>query len=162
MGTVRLLEELFKENSPELEENSPEFDVTVLGAEPVPGYNRIMLSPLLAGEAAAGDILLRDMSWYQAQGINLKCGAAYRVRNIERASSVVSTVGGECFPYDRLILATGSNPVVPPVTGCDLKGVAVFRTLSDVETMLSAGAGASVVVAGGGLLGLEAAAALKR
>ncbi|WP_281648313.1 FAD-dependent oxidoreductase [Parendozoicomonas sp. Alg238-R29] len=155
MASVRFLELLT---------DNPEhgYHITVLSAEPVPGYNRIMLSPLLAGDLEAGGVLLRPASWYRERGIQLHCGSDYKAVEIDRAQHLVRAENDGLFAYDKLILATGSRPFIPNIPGSDLTGVMGFRTLDDVEAMLSvAKAGGRVVVVGGGLLGLEAACALQ-
>lgn len=138
------------------------FDITVIGAEPRVNYNRIMLSPVLAGEKAFEDIVLNDRTWYADNGIVLHVGDA--VARIDTAAKAVVCASGTKFAYDRLLLAVGSNPFIIPVPGRDLPGVVSFRDLDDVNAMLAAAAqdGARAVVIGGGLLGLEAAHGLSR
>lgn len=149
MAGVRTLEELLK-----LE---PErYDVTVFGEEPHPNYNRIMLSPVLAGEKRFEEIVLNDRSWYAENNIALHTGAP--VVAIDRARRLVKASDGTEARYDRLLLATGSQPVILPLPGHDLPGVVGFRSIADVEVMLAAAhAYRHAVVIGGGLLGLEAA-----
>lgn len=153
MAAGRTLEELFA--------RCPgRYAVTVFGAEPRVNYNRIMLSPVLAGEKAFHDIVIHDEAWYDANGVRLHRGET--VTAIDRARKTVTTASGRVTPYDRLIVATGSEPFVIPVPGKDLPGVVTFRDLDDVERMLAAAAsGGRAVVIGGGLLGLEAAAGLR-
>lgn len=132
------------------------FDITVFGAEPRPNYDRIMLSPLLAGDKSFQDIVLNDYSWYAANGIRLVAGE--HVDWIDRNRRVVHGAKGSEAPYDLALLATGSNPFALPIPGAELEGVQTFRTVADVEDMLAvAKPGARAVVIGGGLLGLEAA-----
>ncbi|ABD27403.1 assimilatory nitrite reductase (NAD(P)H) large subunit precursor [Novosphingobium aromaticivorans DSM 12444] len=132
------------------------FDVTIFGAEPRVNYNRIMLSPVLAGEKAFDDIVINDASWYADNGITLVSGDP--VVSIDRETQTVVARSGRVEPYDRLLIATGSDPFIIPVPGHDLPGVVTFRDLDDVERMLAASErGGSAVVIGGGLLGLEAA-----
>ena len=132
------------------------FDITVFGAEPRPNYDRIMLSPLLAGDKSFQDIVLNDYGWYAANGIRLIAGE--HVDWIDRARQVVRGAKGSEAPYDIALIATGSNPFVLPIPGAELDGVQTFRTAADVEDMLAvAKPGTSAVVIGGGLLGLEAA-----
>ncbi|WP_299732434.1 FAD-dependent oxidoreductase [uncultured Endozoicomonas sp.] len=152
MGGVRLLEQLFAKGS------CP-FEVTVLSAEDSTGYNRIQLSKLLAGAIDLDGIQLKPLQWYQEQGIKLFTGEDGQVVNIDRDLKQVSTQSGKTFSYDRLVLATGSQPNRIPVPGADLKGVMSFRTLQDVNRMLE-GNHQYVVVIGGGLLGLECASGL--
>jgi nitrite reductase (NADH) large subunit len=149
MAGVRTLEELLK-LAPE------KYDITVFGDEPHPNYNRILLSPVLAGEKRFEETILNTREWYAEHGIELHTGAP--VVAIDRTRRTVSAADGTTTRYDRLLLATGSNPFMLPVPGKDLPGVVGFRTLQDVETMLAAAdKGGAAVVIGGGLLGLEAA-----
>ncbi|WP_142850436.1 nitrite reductase large subunit NirB [Telmatospirillum sp. J64-1] len=137
------------------------YDITVFGAEPHPNYNRIMLSSVLAGEKDLDEIVINPRSWYDENGITLHTGDA--VVAIDRTAKTVTSASGRVVPYDKLLLATGSNPLMPPLPGLDLPGVVSFRDIADVEAMLKAAqAGQRAVVIGGGLLGLEAAWGLKR
>ena len=137
------------------------YEITIFGAEPRVNYNRIMLSPVLAGEKAFEDIVINDAGWYRDNGVTLHAGRA--VIAIDTAGRTVEAEGGLSAPYDRLILACGSDPVRLPLPGADLKGVVTFRDLDDVEAMVAAAdAGGAAVVIGGGLLGLEAAYGLAR
>lgn len=153
MASGRMLEHLF-----EAEEQA--FDVTLFGAEPRGNYNRIMLSPVLAGEKTFEEIVTHDADWYAAHDVTCRFGET--VTRIDRQSKVVFSKGGET-PYDKLVIATGSAPFIIPVAGRDLPGVMAFRDLDDVDAMVAAAErpGARAVVIGGGLLGLEAAAALR-
>jgi nitrite reductase (NADH) large subunit len=154
MTGVRTLEEI-------LERLPGGFDITVFGAEPHGNYNRIMLSPVLAGEKRFEDIVTHGRGWYASRGIELIAGEA--VTAIDRAGRVVTGEHGAQRSYDVLLLATGSDPVVLPVSGASLPGVIGFRDIADVETMLEAcRRGGREVVIGGGLLGLEAAHGLAR
>jgi nitrite reductase (NADH) large subunit len=149
MAGVRVLEEL-------LERAPDRYDVTVFGAEPHPTYNRIMLSPVLAGEKTFDDIVTHDRAWYAQKGFDLRAGL--RIDAIDRGARDVVAADGSRFPYDRLVIATGSHPFVIPVPGRDLPGVITFRDIADVDAMVAAaGNGRRAVVIGGGLLGLEAA-----
>src|SRR5690606_18843670 len=133
---------------------------TLFGAEPRGNYNRIMLSPVLAGEKTYEEIVTHDADWYAARRIACRFGET--VTRIDRRAKVVFSKGGET-PYDKLVIATGSAPFIIPIAGRDLPGVRAFRDLDDVEAMIAAAGrpGARAVVIGGGLLGLEAAAALR-
>ncbi len=154
MAGMRTIEELLQ-----LSPNA--YDITVIGAEPHGNYNRILLSPVLSGEKKAEDIMINPLEWYAEKGIKLHAGDA--VTSIDRTRRVVTTAAGIEFAYDRLLLATGSNPIILPVPGKDLPGVVSFRDLSDVDAMLAASKQYQhAVVIGGGLLGLEAAYGLKR
>ena len=150
MAGMRTLEELLK-LAPE------QYDITVFGAEPHGNYNRIMLSPVLAGEKTIDEIMLNEECWYAGQGIRLHKGM--EIVDIDRARRRVIAADGTRAEYDRLILATGSTPFMIPVPGRELQGVVGFRDIQDVERMLAATGkpGAHAVVIGGGLLGLEAA-----
>ena len=153
MAGVRALEELLKA-APDL------YDITVFGDEPHPNYNRIMLSPVLAGEQAVEQIILNDRDWYASHGIVLYTGK--RVVRIDRRERYVEADDGTRAGYDRLLLATGSRPFMLPVAGADLDGVVGFRDIADVERMIDAASRyRHAVVIGGGLLGLEAANGLK-
>lgn len=153
MAGVRTLEELLK-IAPHL------YDVTVFGAEPHPNYNRILLSPVLAGEMTIRDIILNDHDWYEGNGIRLHLGnAVTRIDRVQRR--VIATDGAEA-PYDRLLLATGSNPFILPIPGNDLPGVISYRDIKDTDEMIeTAKRYRHAVVIGGGLLGLEAANGLR-
>jgi nitrite reductase (NADH) large subunit len=138
------------------------YQIVVFGAEPRVNYNRIMLSPVLAGEKRFEDIVINDEAWYRDHAITLHVGRA--VTAIDAAAKTVTAEGGLTIPYDKLLLATGSDPIRLPLPGAGLEGVVTFRDLDDVEKMVAAAnrAGAKAVVIGGGLLGLEAAYGLAR
>ncbi|HEX3875001.1 MAG TPA: molybdopterin-dependent oxidoreductase [Solirubrobacteraceae bacterium] len=136
----------------------PTLRVTMLGEEPGPAYNRVLLSKVLAGTAGYADIQMRTADWYAAHGVDMRGGLSATELDLER--QVVVDLAGERHPYDALVLATGSRAFVPPIPGSDLKHVQVFRTAADVEALRHAPGRAAVVV-GGGLLGLEAAAGLR-
>ena len=132
------------------------YRVTIFGAEPHVNYNRIMLSPVLAGEKTFDEIVINDLAWYATNGIELV--SSDPVAGIDRAAKTVTARSGRTVSYDRLLIATGSDPFIIPVPGKDLPGVISFRDMADVDHMLAAaGIGGSAVVIGGGLLGLEAA-----
>ncbi len=132
------------------------YDITVFGDEPYGNYNRILLSPVLAGEKTIDDIMLNNLNWYQDNGITLHAGC--KVTRIDRLAKVVMADDGTSVRYDRLLLATGSKPFILQVPGHDLDGVIGFRDIHDVENMLARSkAHKKAVVIGGGLLGLEAA-----
>jgi len=153
MAGVRTIEELLK--------IAPDFyDIAIFGAEPHPNYNRILLSPVLAGEMTVQDIVLNDHDWYRDNGIRLHLGK--KVAQIDRVRRVVVAEDGTEEPYDRLLLATGSNPFMLPVPGNDLPGVISYRDIKDTDDMIEAAQRyRHAVVIGGGLLGLEAANGLK-
>ena len=149
MAGVRTLEELLK-IAPDL------YDITVFGAEPHPNYNRILLSPVLAGEQTLHQIVLNPLAWYAEKGITLHLGKA--VTRIDRVKRVVHGADGTAAPYDRLLIATGSTPFILPVPGKSLEGVIGYRDIADTEAMIDAATKYKhAVVIGGGLLGLEAA-----
>ena len=153
MAGVRTLEELLKA--------APgKYDITVFGDEPHPNYNRIMLSPVLAGEQTVEQIVLNSREWYAEHGIALHTGK--RIVKIDRTRRQVEADDGSRTDYDRLLLATGSKPFILPVPGADLEGVIGFRDIADVEAMIDTSMHhRHAVVIGGGLLGLEAANGLK-
>jgi nitrite reductase (NADH) large subunit len=154
MAGVRTLEELLK-IAPEL------YDITVFGAEPHPNYNRILLSPVLAGEQTLDEIILNPLAWYSDHGITLHTGK--KVTQIDRIKRQVVADDGTTAPYDRLLIATGSNPFILPLPGKDLKGVIAYRDIADTQTMIeTAATHRHAVVIGGGLLGLEAANGLAK
>jgi nitrite reductase (NADH) large subunit len=137
------------------------YDITVFGAEPHVNYNRILLSPVLAGEKTAEEIVIHPPQWYAEHHVTLHSGDP--VVAIDRRRRTVRSRKGLELPYDRLLIATGSKPIVLPVPGAQLPGVVTFRDLSDVDTMLDAARRYNkAAVIGGGLLGLEAANALLR
>ena len=159
MATGRLLDELIKRDVSQC-------DITVIGDEIHGSYNRIMLSPVLAGETTIADIVNKPVEWYQDAGIQFVGGA--RVNRIERSNKTVTTETGQVYSYDELIIATGSRPARIPAKNQNLQHIYSFRTLDDVDRILAsahsaAGEGQAVidgaraVVVGGGLLGLEAA-----
>ncbi len=153
MAGVRTLEELLK-LTPKI------YDITVFGAEPYGNYNRILLSPVLAGEQGLKDIMLNDVDWYTANNITLHLNK--KITKIDRVNRVVIAEDGTHAPYDRLLLATGSKPVILPIPGCDLANVLTYRDIHDTNRMIELSATKKhAVVIGGGLLGLEAANGLK-
>ncbi|MGE5093701.1 MAG: nitrite reductase large subunit NirB [Betaproteobacteria bacterium] len=153
MAGVRTVEELLK--------LAPErYDITVFGAEPHPNYNRILLSPVLAGAQTLQDIVLNPFEWYERNGIRLHLGR--KVARIDRVRREVVAEDGTRERYDRLLLATGSDPFILPIPGVHLDGVLTYRDISDTERMIAAAARyRRAVVIGGGLLGLEAANGLR-
>lgn len=154
MAGMRVVEEL-------LQMAPKAYEITVFGAEPHPNYNRILLSPVLAGEKRFEDIILNPLEWYRSKGVTLHLGDG--VVSIDRVRRIVRSRSGVEVAYDRLLLATGSSPIILPVPGKDLPGVVTFRDLQDVDAMLqSARTHKKAVVIGGGLLGLEAANGLMK
>lgn len=169
MAALRFLEQL-------IERGPDRYAVTVFGAEPCAGYNRVLLSALLAGERGRTDIITHPDDWYAGHAIDYRKGATIAALDCEQKR--LRDHAGRQYAYDKLVIATGSNPFVPPLPGRALAGVYTYRTLADVERMLAACreacAGAykdacadldkkkpRAVVIGGGLLGLEAASGLQ-
>ncbi|TEA76973.1 nitrite reductase large subunit NirB [Allopusillimonas ginsengisoli] len=149
MAGIRTIEELLRLD-PDL------YDITVFGSEPHPNYNRILLSPVLTGEQTLQDIVLNDLDWYRENNVTLHLNTS--VIRINRARKEVVASNGITANYDRLLLATGSHPIILPVPGHDLSGVITFRDIRDVNLMIDAASRVKhAVVIGGGLLGLEAA-----
>ncbi|MFW3172783.1 nitrite reductase large subunit NirB [Geodermatophilus sp. CPCC 206100] len=160
MAGARFVEEVLERGGDE------QFRITVFGDEPHGNYNRIMLSPVLAGESHEDDILLNSHDWYADNGVTLRAGV--RVERIDVAAKAVHGSDGSVTAYDHLVLATGSSSFIPPMTGVRtgdgglLPGVYGFRTIDETRAMLAAvGSCTQAVVLGGGLLGLEAARALQ-
>ena len=153
MAPGRALEQLF--------ERAPDsYEVTIFNAEPRVNYDRIMLSPVLSGEKTFEEIVIHGDGWYADHGVTLYKGC--RVTHIDRQARMVATEGGIAESYDKLLIATGSLPIIIPVPGHNLAGVLTYRDLDDVQAMLlMAQSRGNAVVIGGGLLGLEAAAGLR-
>jgi nitrite reductase (NADH) large subunit len=136
------------------------YQVTIFNAEPRVNYDRILLSPVLSGEKAYEEIIIHGDGWYIDRGIMLYKG--HKVVKIDREAKTVTSEHGETIYYDKLVIATGSNPLIIPVPGHNLPGVITYRDLDDVQAMLlAAQSRKKAVVIGGGLLGLEAAAGLR-
>jgi nitrite reductase (NADH) large subunit len=133
MAGVRTLEELLK-IAPDL------YDITVFGAEPHPNYNRILLSPVLAGEQTLDEIVLNPLAWYAEHGITLHTG-----KKVTRSTACARGDRRRRHrgAYDRLLLATGSKPFILPVPGKDLKGVIAYRDIADTQAMIDAAASTS-------------------
>ena len=154
LAGMRCLEDL-------LDMEPERYEITVIGEEPWGNYNRIMLSPVLSGDKKIEDIMLHPPAWYAEK--NIRFIADDPAVEIDRNHKTVTTQKGEVVSYDRLILATGSKPFIPPVEGKDLQGVLSFRDIYDVNQMIESSQNKHhAVVIGGGLLGLEAAYGLKR
>jgi nitrite reductase (NADH) large subunit len=153
MSAMRTVEELLR-IAPDL------YEIEIFGAEPFGNYNRILLSPVLSGEKGVAEIMLHPPEWYAERGVMLHIGDP--VVEIDRIRRLVRSKSGAAVTYDRLLIATGSNPIVLPVSGSELPGVVTFRDLHDVEVMLRAAREHQrATVIGGGLLGLEAANGLR-
>jgi nitrite reductase (NADH) large subunit len=153
MAPGRVLERL-------LEAAPAVWDITIFNAEPRVNYDRIMLSPVLAGEKTFDQIVIHGDGWYERHGVTLHKGTT--VTTINASAKTVTTARGLTVPYDKLLIATGSLPIIIPVPGHTLAGVLSYRDLDDVQAMLlAAQSRGKAVVIGGGLLGLEAAAGLR-
>src|SRR5450830_1548597 len=153
MAGMRTVEELLK-IAPDI------YDITVFGDEPYPNYNRIMLSPVLANEQTIDDIILNTREWYAEKNIQLYTNA--RINKIDRKNRIVYAEDGASAEYDRLLIATGSKPFMPPIPGKELTGVIGYRDIKDTNEMIDAAKVLKhAVVIGGGLLGLEAANGLR-
>ena len=159
MAGARLVEDLLSRGG------ADSFDVTMFGDEPYGNYNRILLSSVLSGTHDPKDIFINPLAWYEQNNIRLHAGV--RVSRIDRATKTVYGEGGVEERYDKLVIATGSKPFVPPMEGLETgtgeykEGVFVFRTLDDCDKIIKYGAKARrAAVIGGGLLGLEAARGL--
>ena len=140
--------------------HAPKFDITIFGDETHVNYNRIMLSSVLAGEKSADEIIINSLEWYEKNNIELRVGV--RIVDIDAAAKTVTGDDGSVTAYDKLLLATGSLPLIPSIEDVKKDGVFVFRTLDDTRSLLDrARPGTKAVVIGGGLLGLEAARGLQ-
>jgi nitrite reductase (NADH) large subunit len=139
---------------------APRFAITMFGDETHVNYNRILLSSVLAGEKSSEEIVLNGLDWYQQNSIHLRLGV--RITDVDPGAKTVTGDDGSVTRYDKLLLATGSSPLIPPIEGTKKPGVYVFRNLDDTRRLLDhAHKGARAVVIGGGLLGLEAARGLQ-
>ena len=150
MATGRMIEHL--------REAGADMPITLFNAEPRGTYNRIMLSPVLAGDKTYAEIITHDDAWYAENNVTTRFGE--KVVAIDRIAKTVTAANGNVLPYDKLVFGTGSNPVMIPLPGHDLNGVIAYRDLEDTERMMALGPDNKVVVIGGGLLGLEAAAGM--
>ena len=152
MAGVACVEQILK--------HAPRFEITIFGEETHVNYNRILLSSVLAGEKAADEIQLNGLEWYQKHGIDLRLGV--RITDVDAEHKTVTGDDGSITPFDKLLIATGSTPLIPPMDGVRKEGVFVFRNLDDTRALLDhAAPGKKAVVIGGGLLGLEAARGLQ-
>ena len=141
------------------ESGLPGAQVTVLCEEPRPAYDRVHLSEYFSGKTAE-DLSLVEPGFFDRTGFDLRL--ASRAASVDRRTKTVTTVDGEQIAYDKLVLATGSNPFVPPIPGRERPHCFVYRTIDDLNQMKASGAKSKVgVVVGGGLLGLECAKALR-
>lgn len=149
MAAGRLIEYLNEEGG---------YSITLFNAEPRGTYNRIMLSPVLSGEKTYEEIVTHDDDFYKENEVACRFGE--KVVSIDRTAKIVTGENGD-VPYDKLVIATGSNPFIIPLPGHDLEGVVAYRDLEDTHAMMALGEGQKAVVIGGGLLGLEAAAGMQ-
>lgn len=141
--------------------DSASWRITIVGEEPIPAYDRVALSTYFDG-ASIEDLNLCDGDALQLGGVDLRLGV--RATDIDRATQVVTLSDGELVPYDHLVLATGSDPFVPPIPGANGSGCFVYRTLEDLDAIQEWSERSPVkvgAVVGGGLLGLECANALR-
>jgi nitrite reductase (NADH) large subunit len=159
MAGARTVEEILARGGGEA------FDIVMFGEEPYGNYNRILLSNVVNGSQDASEIFLNSLPWYEDNGVRLHAGV--RATRIDRVGRQVYGTTGVVEPYDKLIIATGSRPFVPPVTNINdargklRRGVFGFRTLDDCKEIVAAATQSKkAVVIGGGLLGLEAARGL--
>ncbi len=137
------------------------YNITVIGEEPDPAYNRVLLSAVLAGEVSRAGVILKERSWYSEQNINLKTGV--RVSKISPDEKKVILSDNTYLSWDKLVIASGSNPIILPLPGVELGGVMTFRAFKDVSIMEKTARGKNTaVVIGGGLLGLETAYGLNK
>ena len=159
MAGARFVEEVLARRGGDL------FEIVMFGDEPYGNYNRILLSGVLSGTHDPQDIFINPLSWYEENNVKLHAGV--RVTGIDRTGKKVYGAGGVTEEYDKLVIATGSTPFVPPVEGISSaeggfrEGVFVFRTLDDCDGIIKYATGVrKAAVIGGGLLGLEAARGL--
>ncbi len=140
--------------------HAPKFNITIFGDETHVNYNRILLSSVLAGEKSIEEITLNGLNWYQQHDIALRLGV--RITDVDAGAKTVTGDDGSVTGFDKLLLATGSLPVIPSIQDVMKDGVFVFRNLDDTRSLLErARPGLKAVVIGGGLLGLEAARGLQ-
>jgi nitrite reductase (NADH) large subunit len=140
--------------------HAPKFQITIFGDETHVNYNRILLSSVLAGEKSLDDVVLNGLDWYQQNSIDLRLGV--RIIDVDAVAKTVTGDDGSVTSFDKLMLATGSLPIIPSIEDVNKDGVFVFRTLDDTRALLErARPGLKAVVIGGGLLGLEAARGLQ-
>ncbi len=144
-----------------LRTTSPAADITIISREPELPYYRLNLTRYLAGEIGEQDLPVHPASWYDEQKVRLLLGAEASAIHLD--DHVLELRGGEKLPFDKLLLAAGAHPFIPPFPGADREGVTSLRTLDDARAILAAcRTGAKCVCIGGGLLGLETAGALAR
>lgn len=152
MAGVRTIEEI-------LERDKDKYEITIIGKEPYPNYNRIMLSNILQKKMSVDETIMNPYSWYEENNISLITGE--RATRVNREQKLVETESVQEIPYDICIFATGSNAFVLPIPGHELPSVIGWRTIEDTERMIEiAQTKKEAIVIGGGLLGLECARGL--
>ena len=152
MAGVACVEQILK--------HAQKFEITIFGDETHVNYNRILLSSVLAGEKSPDEIVLNGLEWYEQNGIRLRLGV--RITDVNVEQKTVTGDDGSVTPFDKLLLATGSSPLIPSIEWMKKEGVFVFRNIDDTRALLErARPGSKAVVIGGGLLGLEAARGLQ-
>ncbi len=152
MAGVRCIEEI-------LERDQNRYDITIIGAEKYPNYNRIMLSNILQKKMTVDETITNPLEWYTENNIELLNDN--RAIRLDSEAQMIELADGKTVSYDKCILATGSRPFILPIEGADLEGVVAFRTIEDTEKILDyANRYKKAAVIGGGLLGLEAAKGL--
>lgn len=150
------VDQLIQENAAD---NDVQLDIVVLSAEPRLAYDRVHLSEYFSGKTA-DELAMTTPEYYQQNNVQFALSA--KVVNINKLAKSVTTESGDVYEYDKLVLSTGSYPFVPPIPGNDQPHCLVYRTIEDLEAISASAAVSKVgVVVGGGLLGLEAANALK-
>src|SRR5580698_5897912 len=152
MSAVACVEELLR--------NGQDFDITIFGDEPHTNYDRALLPGVLAGEHDIDSIVLNDIEWYQEHGIRTRLGI--RVEEIDRSGCAVRSSDGDWTSYDKLILATGSSAIIPPVEGLDKDGVFFFGMLDDTRKIIDAALEGTRAVVMGGRLAAEAGRGLRK
>jgi nitrite reductase (NADH) large subunit len=145
----------------QVRKHDPEGDVTVVTDEQVPFYYRLRLNEFIAGEIDVDKLIAKKETWYRDQRIDLKLGV--RLVGGDTSTRILEDADGRKYPYDRLLIATGSHSFIPPIKGAGMKGVYALRSISDARAIMeAAGKSSDVVLIGGGLLGLEAGNALRK
>lgn len=144
-----------------IRKNDEQGTITIITEEDLPFYSRIRLNEYVSGEVSEGDLVVRKAEWYRDQRLVLKLET--RISGAKPDEKMVVAENQEEFPYDVLLIATGSHSFIPPISGSDTRGVYALRTIRDARAISRVGKGIEeVVVIGGGLLGLEAGNALRK
>lgn len=143
----------------QIRKQDPNAGITMITKEPLPLYSRIRIPDFLGGKIQEQTLIIKDLPWHEQRGINLITETI--VSHVDYKNKTAVAEDGTLFPYDTLLLATGSNSFIPPIKGSDKKGVFTLRTAADARALAAMDAeDKEVVLIGGGLLGLEAASAL--